>query len=548
MFTVNQALEHPLFQKARVVAGHSGLNKQIRWVHILEISNFDTLIRGEEMILATGIGLQQTVASKTEYLKRLISHGAACLCIEIGHYFDSVSEELIRIANEHEFPIIEFRETVRFVDITQEFHSLIINQQYKMLQALEKISFELNQFTLTSKGVPNILKLLQETLDVQVIYLPPDGKTQFVPLINHEEQDNFIRAIDCKISDGKKGVWQEGERRFFLQPVEAMNQVWANLCIVSDKRKPGEFEMLVLDRAAMSIAQDLLRKRYMEERKLHTENLWVSDLIHNRVENEEQVKMQLGIGFKQSNLLARVCLIEIANLRRMETELTEEDAESLRIHIALIVRAIFEKHGFKPVMTSNKNQLVIIAIQEETELNLKDKLSKIFMLIKEICKDKKIGEVHLNIGVGREVSDLTDCHMSYKQAQMVLKVVLSDENVRSYFYDDMGVFRLLLPFGNDKTMQQFIEDHLGPLIEHDRKKGTKLLKTLKVFLDNEGSKQRSAEKLYIVRQTLYHRLEKIKELIGDEFMASERRLSIEVALRAYQLLKVQTEQPEKVPE
>ena len=39
-----------------------------------------------------------------------------------------------------------------------------------------------------------------------------------------------------------------------------------------------------------------------------------------------------------------------------------------------------------------------------------------------------------------------------------------------------------------------------------------------------------AEKLFIVRQTLYHRLEKIEHIIGDNFMNYENRLCLEIML------------------
>ena len=38
-----------------------------------------------------------------------------------------------------------------------------------------------------------------------------------------------------------------------------------------------------------------------------------------------------------------------------------------------------------------------------------------------------------------------------------------------------------------------------------------------------GSKKETAEQLYVVRQTLYHRLEKLEELLGTDFMASPKR-------------------------
>ncbi|MNP06542.1 hypothetical protein D3C76_985310 [compost metagenome] len=55
-------------------------------------------------------------------------------------------------------------------------------------------------------------------------------------------------------------------------------------------------------------------------------------------------------------------------------------------------------------------------------------------------------------------------------------------------------------------------------------------------MDHDGSKQVAAQKLFIVRQSLYYRLEKLKELLGEDFMVPETRLAISVALRAHQML------------
>ena len=57
------------------------------------------------------------------------------LCIEIGDYFDHVPVELIAMANAHHFPIIIFEEIVRFIDITQDLHTYIINQHQRHLHS-----------------------------------------------------------------------------------------------------------------------------------------------------------------------------------------------------------------------------------------------------------------------------------------------------------------------------------------------------------------------------------------------------------------------------
>jgi purine catabolism regulator len=547
ILTVNDVLKRPMFQNARVAAGHNGVNRKIRWVHILEVSNFETLIHGEEMILSTGVGLHLSASSMKSYLEKLIECGASCLCLELGPYFNNVSDEMIEIANRHHFPLIVFHETVRFVDITQDLHSLIINHHHKMLENLEAISREFHRLTLTSQGSSHILKLLHKSTNTQVIYLPSQGNQQYIPALPTDEQTRFMESIDNleqKLSEFQTGdalfQWKDKNKTILVQPVGAMGQTWANLVLVVQNREPEEFDLLVLDRASLSLAQDLLRKRYMEERKLHSENLWVDDLIHNRIRTEEQIKTLIGSRFKDlTSIHYRVCIIETVNFNTLEPHPSEDEMEAMRLHIALMVRSIFEKFTFHPLMTTKGNQLVVVAIDLTPKKSQKDRFNKIFNSLQSRTIDRNKSQLQLHLGTGGAYHKLIDAHLSYREAQDVLRINNLFQKSLGPFYEDIGIFRLLLNLENESVAQLFINDYLGPLIEHDRSKGSKLVLTLKVYFDNHGSKQISAQKLFLTRQTLYHRLDKIKELLGENFMSPENRLSIEVAVRAYQLYNPQ---------
>ncbi|WP_210367023.1 helix-turn-helix domain-containing protein [Bacillus sp. REN3] len=59
---------------------------------------------------------------------------------------------------------------------------------------------------------------------------------------------------------------------------------------------------------------------------------------------------------------------------------------------------------------------------------------------------------------------------------------------------------------------------ISPVILYDQQHPTDLLNTLRVYLGNINSKQLAAKQLYIHRQTIYQRFEKLKELLGEDFM------------------------------
>ena len=124
MLTIRDILSRESFENAKVVAGENGLDRQVKWSHIVEVADFGSLINGGELILTTGIGLQSDLPSQLEFVNKLIAKDVACLCIEVGTYFKQFPQEVIQLANQHDFPIIVFEKTVKFVDITQDLHTL----------------------------------------------------------------------------------------------------------------------------------------------------------------------------------------------------------------------------------------------------------------------------------------------------------------------------------------------------------------------------------------------------------------------------------------
>ncbi|MCR8644433.1 PucR family transcriptional regulator ligand-binding domain-containing protein [Paenibacillus sp. N1-5-1-14] len=542
ILTVNEILQRPLFHNAKVVAGQEGLMRRVRWVHVLEVPNFEQLIHGEEMILTTGMGLQSGELSTIAYVEQLAKGNVSCLCIELGKAFDRVPEAMIEAANRHNLPLIIFEHTVRFVDITQDLHSMIINRHHKILQELESISREFHRLTLTSQGVTNVLKLLQTSTKAQIVYVPTQGQPSFHPVLPIHKQKSLIDYLSAKIPeipDHKPHVvpfeWEYENKTLILQAVGALGKTWAYIVLVLD-HPPQEYHYLILDSASLSIAQDLLRKRYMEERKLYTENLWVDDLLHVRIKDEEQIKSLTGTDFKRLNEASyRVCLIEFEQKDESTYSAVEEGPESIGFHLSMMLRSIFEQHAFLPLITLKNNRLIVVAIDQNPKRPSKVRLQQVFESLHKIRTDERLGDLELLIGIGRSYVKLIHAHLSYQEAIRSISLYPCFKKP-VLFFEELGVFQLLFNIENKDMLESFVNSYLGPLMEHDATRGSELIRTLKVYLDYDGSKQIAAQKLFIVRQSLYYRLEKIAELLGADYINPENRIALQVALRAYQLL------------
>ncbi|MGE7674806.1 helix-turn-helix domain-containing protein [Lysinibacillus sp. NPDC094403] len=111
-----------------------------------------------------------------------------------------------------------------------------------------------------------------------------------------------------------------------------------------------------------------------------------------------------------------------------------------------------------------------------------------------------------------------------------------NELASSIYYKDLGVYRLILREDN-ATLLQYVKDYLQEILLIDQKNGNDLYQTLCVYLACNGAKNDTAEQLFIVRQTLYKRIERLENILGADFLQAPHRLNIEIAVKAYELLK-----------
>ena len=92
--------------------------------------------------------------------------------------------------------------------------------------------------------------------------------------------------------------------------------------------------------------------------------------------------------------------------------------------------------------------------------------------------------------------------------------------------------RLFWALREHDELQRFAHRRLGPLLEHDRRRKAKLLPTLEAYLAHGGRKAETARALHLERQSLYHRLGRIQELLDEDLDDEDVRLGLHVALRA----------------
>jgi purine catabolism regulator len=96
--------------------------------------------------------------------------------------------------------------------------------------------------------------------------------------------------------------------------------------------------------------------------------------------------------------------------------------------------------------------------------------------------------------------------------------------------------QLLLSMRGTPELIEFSRERLGPLIEVGGERGRDLLETLEVYLHCGGRKTEAAGELEIERQSLYHRLARIEEILDVDLRDGDSALALHLAVMIRRLL------------
>lgn len=142
-------------------------------------------------------------------------------------------------------------------------------------------------------------------------------------------------------------------------------------------------------------------------------------------------------------------------------------------------------------------------------------------------------------GISRPATGLSQLRHSYREAKDAVGIAyeLSDRDTTT-FYGDLKLYQLLLALKerNLNNLKQFYEDALGPLVEHDNRKQSDLIRTLTGFFEANGNLAKAAQDLDVHRNTLVYRLDRISELTNLDLDDSDNRLILHLALKTQRVL------------
>ncbi|MFG6118561.1 PucR family transcriptional regulator [Thalassobacillus sp. B23F22_16] len=124
------------------------------------------------------------------------------------------------------------------------------------------------------------------------------------------------------------------------------------------------------------------------------------------------------------------------------------------------------------------------------------------------------------IGLGKEYTSLIQMRKSFLEALEVIETanfITPRPETMPREFSKLGVYRYLAALYEKNSSEDYFSEDLLRLMKKDRESQTDLLKTLEVYLANNGKGKQTANDLYIHPNTLNYRIKQILELTNIDF-------------------------------
>jgi hypothetical protein len=152
---------------------------------------------------------------------------------------------------------------------------------------------------------------------------------------------------------------------------------------------------------------------------------------------------------------------------------------------------------------------------------------------------ERLGRATSVIGIGTRCEVPDDLPQSFIDARRAMNIRLRSANPEgAAAFDELGFYRLIDAAHRGGTVEAFVREWLGALLDYDESRNSELVLTLSDYLECGGNYDESAAALHIHRSTLRYRLARIAELTGHDLRKVDTRFNLHAATRAWRFLNL----------
>lgn len=515
--------------ETRVLAGHGLLNRPVTWVVCASAADGIARFAADDFAFL----LPPYASDLEECIARLAHIGIAGVAV-IGE----PSSSLVAAAEQAHVPLLALPASTDIRRLERLALALLLDRDAGQEQRAAQLYQELTILSAEDAGLEAMAALIGRTTGKTV--LVQDKRLAvlaawFAPEMEslHEAVESWATALSHlpeELRNRKHAAQQQGLLEQPL-PLERLTRLIAP--IVAKGMARGYFSLLaapdtltLFDRrvaqcGAAACALEMAKAKAVSEVEKRVRGTFVDALLAGSLSSLEAAQWSRRHSYDPDGRHAAVVVDwagkEHPTYRRLET----------------LVHGVVKSYGSSTLVQARENEIILFS-----RLEPRQGLESARRLAEGIRRQAsaEFPNDPLAIGIGRPVDALIGLRDSYREARQALSTARRLAEPNPLYFGELNVYRLLFQLEDKPELTAFCQETIGRLIEYDRTQGTALIETLTAYFAHKGNLSQTAEALFVHRNTLLYRMQRIREISGLDLDNPETRLSVQLALRAHRLL------------
>lgn len=530
MTTLKQILEIQRFAELTLINEGADLERPLDTVEISETPDVSYYIPSNALLVTTAMAFQDDVDGLCEFVRSLARVSSAGIAIKVGRFLPALDQKVIDTANELAFPIIQIPMSMTLGDISHKLLSYIWKDQTEQIFFSLEIQQKFVNLMIHGASLETLIKQLSSMIKQSILLVDSFGQIacsslQFsnYDLLNSQQKtETLLKKIqDCQQRKAKESFifeLAEGEKTLIsVFPIGSERYFPFMLVIFEAEKLPYPFSQFAIQQSLTVLTLTLYKEQTLKNEKRAERRSLLTYLLNHLTltEDAEWLEYKKHFPMLNSNYYRVVYIHSVIPINKQYYS-KEMDA--------LIYDYLYDnvEKKYKSMMlfpTEQLNQWIFIVQQKEDILpileEVHDYLAKFF-------------GVYTRFGIGDPVNNIDLLHFSYKESKNALEEA-EGANKFVYYNKIQGIKRITENV-SDEDLRYFCISILKNLAYPENQLDIELRRTIMTYLDNQCEITKTAEALFIHRNTVKYRIKKCEELFNMPINDPEFSLQLRVAL------------------
>jgi purine catabolism regulator len=510
-------------QPAQWLAGKHKAQTPVNWVS----ASAEELNPGDLLILSEA---EISSATYSDVISHAIQQGAAALLL-IGQ-----TPGLLGDPGEWDLPILAVPEIQDLRTAQRTLLTILISQRAALSERGARINAQLSQIAADGGGLKGLARVMVEISGRGTLVQDKRGRVLAEspsPVLQAIWSDvlaqlESLERIPPSLRDRKlaghqaRSIVQEipGGLERLMRPIIVSDVARGYISLVASTGELDALDQVVIEQGCLVSAFEMARDKAVREAEKRLKgDLLTALLQENLVPRDARLWAQsMGMDLDQAHVALRFTwdVPEAPSRRRLETLV---NGEVSRLSLRVIVNP----------MGSEVTCICQVPARS-------DRPTVALQLGQSVLDQGRVEypNIPARCGVGTPAEDLTTWRDSFRQAGQALEMARRMGETKPLYFPDLSVYRLLMQIEHNPELINFYEETLGPLLAYEG--GNDLIQTLEAYFEHKGNLSQAAEALYIHRNTLLYRMDRIQEILIIDLDRPTSRLAVQLALYIYRMM------------